>query len=124
MTAPLLLLLELAPLAFGPTLPAAAFLPPRELTCPLHDLGRAPAWVAPLASRTAGPTLDPRTLTPTREQYLVNPLVDGLMLLATAYGTRATWDDRTWSTRAWQATGAVAPMLIPPQAPPVWNIGH
>jgi hypothetical protein len=41
-----------------------------------------------------------------------------LLLLATAYSGRATWDETPWSVRTWQATGAAAPVLIPPQPPP------
>ena len=42
---------------------------------------------------------------------------------AMAY-TGGTWDDRTWSTRTWQAAGATTPILIPPQAPPIWALGR
>ena len=54
----------------------------------------------------------------------MNPLADGLLLLATAYGTRAGWGDRTWATRSWVAAGGLTPVLLPPQAPPLWARGQ
>ena len=122
LAASLLLILDLPPLAFGPAMPPA-FAPPPELTCPVAELGR-PLRLAPAAPPRLRPGLDPRTLRPAPARHLVNPLADGLLLLATAYGTRAAWDDRTWSTKAWAAAGAVTPVLIPPQAPPAWAAGQ
>ncbi|MDP1830786.1 MAG: hypothetical protein Q8K67_01920 [Geothrix sp.] len=118
------LLIQLPPLAFGPALPSGAFLVPRALVCEIRELGRiqepsrAP-WPAAVAT-----SLDPRSLRPARAPHLVNPVVDGLLLMAAAYGTHATWDDRTWSTRAWQAAGAMTPVLFPPQVPPMWALGR
>lgn len=118
------LVLQLPPLVFGPALPPPAFAPPRELTCEVRDLGRPqPLSVSP-APAFLGVSLDARTLKPPKERYLVNPVVDGLLVLGAMAATRGTWDDRSWSTKTWQATGAVAPILIPLQPPPLWSVGH
>jgi hypothetical protein len=115
------LIIQLPPLAFGPAWPPPAFAPPRALVSPLPELGRLHEPVRPPRLVTRNATLDPRFLTPTPERYLVNRPVDILLLLATAYAGRATWDGTPWSARTWQATGAVTPALIPPLAPPAWS---
>ena len=117
------LIIQLPPLAFGPAWPPPAFAPPRALVSPVRDLGRLHEPVQPPCLVTLNATLDPRFLAPTPERYLVNRPVDILLLLATAYAGRATWDTTSWSTRTWQATGAVAPVLIPPLASPAWSTG-
>jgi hypothetical protein len=109
------LVLQLPPLAFGPARAPEAFAPPRALVCEVRQLGQVQVPERPLTSRSS---LDPRDLRPAPERYLVNRPVDILLLLATAYSGRATWDETPWSVRTWQATGAAAPVLVPPQAPP------
>ncbi len=115
------LIIQLPPLAFGPALPPPAFAPPRALVSPVRELVRVQEPVRPPRLVTLNASLDPRVLTPPPERYLVNRPVDILLLLATAYAGRATWETTPWSARTWQATGAVAPVLIPPLAPPAWG---
>jgi hypothetical protein len=115
------LLIQLPPLAFGPDFPRAST-PPAALVCPVRELGRIQQPERSTWSASPTLTLDQRRFKPTRDQYLVNQTVDRLLLLAAVLGTRASWDDRTWSTKTWEATGAVAPLLIPPQAPPMWDL--
>ena len=112
------LVLQLPPLAFGPARLPEAFAPPRALTCEVHELGLVQVPDRPLRPIASGVSLDPRDLRPAPERYLVNRPVDILLLLATAYSGHATWDVAPWSVRTWQATGAAAPVLIPPQPPP------
>jgi len=111
------ILMQLPPLAFGPAQPPRAFAMPRALVCDIHDLGRiqepaTPAWMASPATPLA-PHLLPR-----QERRLLNPALEFALVLGALASTRGSWDERPWSTRAWQATGAVTPVLIPPQAPP------
>jgi len=112
------LVVQLPPLAFGPARAPEAFAPPRSLVCEVHRLGQVQVPEYPLGPVASGNALDPKDLRPAPERYLVNRPVDLLMFLATAYSGRATWDDTPWSVRTWQATGAAAPVLIPPQPPP------
>jgi len=112
------LVLQLPPLAFGPARGPGAFVPPRALVCDVGRLGQVQVPERPLGPQASGSTLDPKDLRPAPERYLVNRPVDILMFLATAYSGRATWDETPWSVRTWQATGAAAPVLIPPQPPP------
>ncbi|NWJ41254.1 MAG: hypothetical protein HXX12_09815 [Geothrix sp.] len=112
------LVLQLPPLAFGPARVPEAFAPPRALACEVRQLGQVQVPERPLRPIASGSSLDPRDLRPAPERYLVNRPVDILLLLATAYSGRATWDETPWSVRTWQATGAAAPVLIPPQPPP------
>lgn len=112
------LVLQLPPLAFGPAWAPEAFAPPRALACEVRLLGQVQVPEHPFRPRASGSSLDPRDLRPAPERYLVNRPVDILLLLATAYSGRATWDETPWSVRTWQATGAAAPVLIPPQPPP------
>ncbi|HJW44523.1 MAG TPA: hypothetical protein VJ463_08700 [Geothrix sp.] len=120
------LALQLQPLAFGPARPADAFSVPRELTCPAQDLGRIQAAAPPLPAGRPG--LDPRSLRPSANRHFLHPAVEFALLMgawASVHDSwRGTWDDRTWSTRAWDATGAVTPVLIPPQLPPMWEVGR
>lgn len=119
LTAPLLVLLELPPLAFGPALPPPAFAPPRELSCPVGELGRPGALRVP--GRPAGPgriALDPAHLQPGTPRALVHPVVDGMLVLLALAATHGSWDERAWILRNWAQTGAVTPVLIPPLAPP------
>lgn len=112
------LVVQLPPLAFGPARVPEAFAPPRSLVCEVHRLGQVQVPERPLGPVAPGNALDPKDLRPAPERYLVNRPVDLMMFLATAYSGRATWDDTPWSVRTWQATGAAAPVLIPPQPPP------
>ena len=112
------LVLQLPPLAFGPTRAPEAFAPPRALVCEVHQLGQVQVPPRPLRTLASAGSLDPRTLRPAQEHFLVNRPVDILLLLTTAYVGRASWDETPWSVRTWQATGAAAPVLIPPQPPP------
>ncbi len=112
------LVLQLPPLAFGPARAPEAFALPRSLACDVRQLGLVQVPERTLRLTASSHYLDPRNLRPAPERYLVNRPVDILMFLAMAYSGRATWDDTPWSVRTWQATGAAAPVLIPPQAPP------
>ena len=110
------LVLQLPPLAFGQALPPSAFQPPRELTCPVRDLGRP--WVppAPRPLRTARISLDPRNLRPNEPEHLVNPLADFLLLFALAgwaSSTGGTVDFRAWPER----NALVVAPLFPPFSP-------
>jgi len=116
------LVLHLPPLAFGPALSPRAFDPPRALVCEIRDLGRVQAEVPlrwPLARYAS---LDPRTLKPAPQRHLLNPALEFMLVWGAMAATGGTWDDRSWSTRTWQATGASTPVLIPPQAPPIWAL--
>ncbi len=117
------LVLQLPPLAFGPARPLEAFIPPRELICPVGELGHPPAefrFSTPVAR--SRPALGP--LQPAPETYLINRPVDILLLLSMAYAGKASWDTTPWSTRTWGAAGGVAPVLIPTVAPPSWVFSH
>ena len=81
-TLPLVLLLNLPPLAFGPgPLLPPAFEPPQELTCPIQELGRI--RLLPLAPSRSTP-LALATLHPRSPDHLVGPLTDGLLFLGLA----------------------------------------
>ncbi|MBK9797433.1 MAG: hypothetical protein IPP58_13230 [Holophagaceae bacterium] len=102
----------LPPLAFGPGLPPNPFAPPRALVCDIYELGRihqtgAPRW-------SVAPVVDPRSLRPAREPYLVNRAVDTLLLLGAAVAGRATWgDDRPGFNQTWQVSPAwVLPLAL------------
>jgi len=112
------LLLQLPPLAFGPARIPDAFAPPRTLICEVRQLGLLHLPDRPLHPVASAGSLISRGLKPAPERYLVNRPVDLLLLLTAAYAGRATWDETPWSVRTWQATGAAAPVLIPPQPPP------
>lgn len=118
LSVPLVVLLELPPLAFGPALPPPAFAAPQELRRPTG----VRAGLEPLrlleARGTGNPPLDLARLKPEPPRALVNPVVDGLLVLMALSATHGGWDDRTWSTRSWAALGAVTPVLVPPVAPP------
>lgn len=116
LTKAFMLVLQFPPLAFGPAMPPPAFQPPRELTCPVGDLGRP--WVLPTPRPlwTARISLDPRNLRPSEPDHLVNPVTDMLLLLALAgwaSSTGGTVDFRAWPERNAQQ---VAP-LFPPFPP-------
>lgn len=118
-TEALALLLQLPPLAFGPAMPTRAYEMPRELTCAVHELGQIQAPARAAWHSPAG--LDAGRLSPEPERHLFNPVVEFLVVVGALASTRGSWDDRSWSTKRWEATGAVTPVLIPPQAPPVWG---
>lgn len=118
------LALQLQPLAFGPARPVEAFRAPRELTCPARDLGRIQAGTTPPPLLAARPGVDPRSLRPKRDRHLIHPAAEFALLMGAMATVHGTWDDRTWSTRAWEATGALTPVLIPPQVPPMWDVGR
>ncbi|MBP1773679.1 MAG: hypothetical protein H6P99_2842 [Holophagaceae bacterium] len=118
------LVMQLPPLAFGPAWPGEAFRMPRELTCPARDLGRIQATATPPPLLAGRPGLDPRSLRPTPHRHVIHPAAEFALLMGAMAAVHGTWDDRTWSTRAWDATGAVTPVLIPPQVPPMWDVGR
>jgi len=118
LTAPLLLVLELPPLAFGPTLPPAAFTAPRELTCAVSELGRPRALKLPAGLDSRSFLVDPGSLRPRVDRHLVNPVVDGLLVLGALAATRGGWDERTWGLRTWGNLGAVTPVPVPPLPTP------
>ena len=110
------LVLQFPPLAFGPAMLPSALQPPRELTCPVRDLGRP--WVppAPHPLRTARISLDPRNLRPGEPDHLVNPVTDMLLLLALAgwaSSTGGTVDFRAWPER----NGTLVAPAFPPSSP-------
>ena len=112
------LALQLPPLAFGPVRPPDAFALPRILVCAVGELGLLKLPERPLPLVWIQTSLNLRGYKPAPERYFVNRPVDILMALATLYAGRGTWDETPWSVRTWQATGAAAPLLIPPQPPP------
>lgn len=118
LAAPLLLALELPPLAFGPALAPSPFRPPRELTCPMDALMNPAAhvWPSPRGLRTS--VLDPRSLRPVEPGHFIGPGVDALLALALVIGTRATWDNTPPANRGWLASGAPA-VDLPRMAQPV-----
>ncbi len=100
---PFILVLQLPPLAFGPTRPEA-YQPPRELTCPVTELAR-PRPTRPLPLPPTLPILDAAVFRPGPPAHLVGPLSDGfiflgLTLLSHATGGSVTPDawpgDRHW----------------------------
>ena len=110
------LVLQLPPLAFGPARPPSAFQAPRELTCPVGDLGRPWVLPAPRPLRTARISLDPRNLRPGEPDHLVNPVTDMLLLLALAgwaSSTGGTVDFRAWPER----NGTLVAPVFPPSSP-------
>jgi hypothetical protein len=117
------LVLQLPPLAFGPALPARPFEVPRVLVCPIRDLGRIQEpvrnWPSPLAT-----TLDQKSIKPIPNKHLLNPALEFVLVMSALASTHGGWDDRSWSTKSWQINGAVTPVLIPPQAPPIWSVGQ
>ena len=118
------LLIQLPPMAFGPALPPSPFAIPRELVCDIHELGRIQEPV-PGPWPTLAPTgLDPRSLRPTTNRHFLNPAAEFVLVLSALASTRGGWDDRAWTTKRWEALGAVTPVLIPPQSPPIWSIGQ
>lgn len=114
-SAPLILVLELPPLAFGPALPPKAFAPPRELTCAIRDLGRIQPPLVPSLRLSQGLTLNARGLSSTPRQPGVNSAADLPWFLAVMIATEGHWDERTWAEKTWSG---VAPVLIPPQQVP------
>ena len=111
-----ILVLQLPPLAFGPALPPSALQAPRELTCPVGDLGRPWVPTAPRPLWTARILLDPRNLRPGEPEHLVNPLADSLLLFALAgwaTSTGGTVDFRAWPER----NGTLVAPAFPPSSP-------
>lgn len=78
------LLLQRPPLAFNTTLPPLAFRPPRELTCPVRDLGRRWGPAAPRPLWTVRISVNPSILRPDERDHLMNPVADTLLLFALA----------------------------------------
>jgi hypothetical protein len=118
------LIIQLPPLVFGPALPPAPFLIPRELVCDIHELGRVREPVPAPWSQPSTSSLGPRALVPTPDRHLLNPAVEFMLVMGALASTRGGWDERAWATKRWEATGAVTPVLIPPQPPPIWSIGQ
>lgn len=115
------LVIQLPPLAFGPVRPPA-FAAPRALVCEVGELGRIQEPARTPVPAFLNTSLDPHTLRPTAERHLLNPAAEFLMIMGALASTRGGWDDRAWSTKRWDATGAVTPALIPPQAPPFMGV--
>jgi hypothetical protein len=114
LTAPFLLLLELPPLAFGPSLPPSPFNMPRELTCPVAELGRlqaAPAYPPP--ALPSGFT-DIPAWKPVKDRHLVNSAVDFALVMGALATSHGGWDDRPTATRIWQNSGGMTPVIMPP----------
>ncbi|WP_257312970.1 hypothetical protein [Geothrix fuzhouensis] len=99
------LVLQLPPLAFNQAPLPGAFQAPRELVCPVEELGRPWSPPAPRPLWTARLSVDPRSLRPGGPEPLVNPLADLLLLLGLAGLASSTggsvnfnpwpWPDRT-----------------------------
>jgi len=110
------LALQLPPLAFNAAPPPRAFQPPRELTCPVGELGRPWSPPAPRPLWTARLSVDPRSLRPRKPEHLVNPLADILLLFALAgwaSNTGGSVDFRAWPER----NPALAAPVFPPFTP-------
>lgn len=108
------LALQLPPLAFNPGPPLHAFEPPRELTCPVQELGRPWSPPAPRPLWTARLPVDPRSLRPREPEHLVNPLTDFLLLFALAgwaSSTGGTVDFRAWPERNSTMAAPVPPLF-------------
>lgn len=110
------LVLQLPPLAFNSTPPPLPFQPPRELTCPVADLGRP--WAPPVrpSLRIVQNSPNLNDLRPHEASCLGSPLADVLLLLALsglASSTGGTVEIRTWPERH---TGFVTPPLFAPMA--------
>lgn len=106
------LVLQLPPMAFSPATPPA-FRPPRELTCPVGDLGRPWTPPSPRPLWSARISVDPRDLRPGESARLVNPLADILLLFALAglaSNTGGSVEFRSWSDRN---TPFAAPVTAP-----------
>lgn len=116
-TLPLALLLQMPPLVFGPALEPPAFHPPAELICEVRDLGRPRAITWPAAVSSGYQGVDPARLRLSPDRHLVNPLVDGLLVLGALAATHGSWSEDTWSQRVWSRNNNT-PVLIPPLAPP------
>ena len=114
-SAPLILVLELPPLAFGPALPPDAFEPPKELTCAIRDLGRLQPPPAPSLRLSQGLALEVRGLSSIPRQPGINSAADLPWFLAVMFATEGRWDERTWAEKTWSG---VASVLIPPQQVP------
>jgi hypothetical protein len=121
LTETLALLIQLPPLAFSPALPPSPFAPPRELVCPLVDLGRIQEPAPLFKSYKSNVSIDFKSPFSPPDRYLVNGPVDALLFLGAVVGGRATWtDDRSWFDRTVHAPGALtAPpfMALVPPAP-------
>jgi hypothetical protein len=99
------IVLQLSPLAFSEAPPPRRFPAPRELTCPIGELGRPWSPPAPRPLWTARLSVDPRSLRPQEPKHLVNPLADILLLFTLAGWASSTggtvnlnpwpWADRT-----------------------------
>jgi hypothetical protein len=107
------LVLQLPPLAFSAEAPPRAYQPPRELTCPVGELGRPWSPPAPRPLWTARLAVDPRSLRPGRPDHLLNPLADALLLLALA-----GWASSTGGTVDFRPPAGWSPVLAAPLAPP------
>ena len=118
------LVIQLPPLAFGPTLPARPFDPPRALVCPVQDLGRVQEPVGTRLSVSFSTFLDPRALKPEQLRHLINPAVDFLLVLGALASTRGGWDERPWQAHAWSKAGAITPVQFPPQMLPPQTPGR
>lgn len=113
------LVLQLPPLAFSPAAPPA-FQPPRELSCPVGELGRPWTRPSPPPLWSARLSMDPRGLRPGEPARLVNPLTDILLLLALAgwaSSTGGTVDFRPWPDRN---PLFAAPPMAPYASPDPW----
>ena len=118
LSVPLVVILHLPPLAFGPPLPRPAFEPPAELSCHVHDLGRPHPLMGPSTEMSLGPALDLGPVGPERPRALLHPALDFLLLMSGLAITHGSWDERSWEARRWEAAGGITPVLIPPLAPP------
>ncbi len=118
------LIIQLPPMALGPALPPSPFLIPRELVCDIHELGRVQEPIPRPWPTLALIGLDPRTLKPSVDRHFLNPAAEFVLIMGALASTRGGWDDRAWTTKRWEALGAVTPVLIPPQLPPIWSIGQ
>lgn len=107
------LLLQLPPLAFQRPLTVPSHQPPRELTCPVAELGRP--WQPPAPRlRSVRLPLDPAHLRPRAPDCVLSPVADLFLLFALAglaSSTGGSVDFRSWSERH---TPALLPLLSGP----------
>ena len=111
------LTLQLPPLAFNTTPPTPIYSPPRELTCPVPELGKPWAPPPPRPIWTRLREVEPRGLRPREPDHLLNPVADIFVFFALAglaSHTGGTVDLRPWFDRT--AEGMVQPPLFPPSS--------
>lgn len=110
------LVLQLPPLAFKGSPGPPGYQPPRELICPVAELGRP--WQPPAPRlRVVRLPLDPTDLRPRAPDHVLNPVADIFLLFALAglaSSTGGSVDFRSWSERHTPA------LFLLPSGQPSW----